>query len=219
MVVSSDTQLDAVDVRTRILRATFDLIGAEGMGALTNRRIAAAAGISLGSLTYYFPSQDALLRESLALYVGEEVRRLEAIAAELRARRPGTRELGAEIRDLASRTPDRPELIAELELHLHAARDPAVRSASRESFEAYEKVATAALAAFGVPDPERHAVAVVALMMGVGIRQLGTGSRDPAGLVEGLWTIVLGARAQQGDGAASPQAGRAAEQRHGKGSR
>lgn len=216
MAVLPDTE---VDVRTRILRAAFDLIGAEGMGALTNRRIAAAAGISLGSLTYHFPSQDELLRASLALYVGEEVQRLEAIAAELRARRPGTRELGAEIRELASRTPDRPELIAELELHLHAARDPAVRSASRESFEAYEKVAAAALTAFGVPDPERHAVAVVALMMGVGIRQLGTGSRDPAGLVEGLWTIVLGARAQRGDGAATAGTQGAKGKRQGKGRR
>ena len=69
--------------REAILRATLALLAAEGTAALSNRRIAAEAGVSLGSLTYHFSSQAALLRESLLLYAGEEVERLETIAAAL----------------------------------------------------------------------------------------------------------------------------------------
>ena len=71
----------APETRERILRATLALLAEEGTAALSNRRIAAAADVSLGSLTYHFPSQASLLREALLLYVGEEVARLEATDA------------------------------------------------------------------------------------------------------------------------------------------
>lgn len=196
-IATDPAPANAEDTRARILRMTFELIGREGIGALTNRRIAAAAGVSLGSLTYHFPSQEELLRECLRHHSDEEARRLEGIAEELRSRRPTSRELAAEIERLAALSAQRPQLLAELELHLQAARDPALQSASRRSFAAYESLATAALAAFGVPDPERHAVPVVSLMMGTGVRQLGTGKHDAQGLIEGLRTIVLGARARE----------------------
>jgi TetR/AcrR family transcriptional regulator, regulator of biofilm formation and stress response len=186
----------APETRQRILRATLELIGNEGIGALSNRRIAAAAGVSLGSLTYHFPSQEDLLRESLDLYVKEEVARLEAIAAELRSRCPAPAEVAAEVQRLAAESADRPEQIAELELHLHAARDPALQEASRRCFLAYEGVAAAALEALRVPDPDRHAPAVVALMTGTNARQLSTGRHDAAGLADALRTLVRGARTE-----------------------
>jgi hypothetical protein len=44
-----------------------------------------------------------------------------------------------------------------------------------------------------VPDPERHARAVVALTTGMTLRRLGTGDEDPAGVAAALLTIVRGA--------------------------
>ena len=85
------------DTRERILRATVELIGEEGVPAVTNRRVAGAAGVALGSLTYHFPSQVDLLRESLLLFVGEEVARQEEIAAELRRREPSVEQIAAEV--------------------------------------------------------------------------------------------------------------------------
>lgn len=191
---------EAVGTRRRILRATFELIGREGIAALSNRRIAAEAGVSLGSLTYHFSSQTELLRESLGLYVEEEVARLQTIAADLRARRPSREQIAAEVQQIAAASADRPERIAELELHLHAARDPALQDASRRCFAAYEGVAAAALAGLRVPDPARHARAVVALMTGMSIQRQGTGHNDAVGLVEALRTIVRGARAEEDQG-------------------
>lgn len=181
------------DTRERILRITLELIGHEGIGAVTNRRVADAAGVSLGSLTYHFSSQAELLRDSLLLFVGEEVVRLEAIAGELRQRSPSLEQVAAEVERIVSESSDRMKLLAEAELHLSAARDPALQEASRRCFEAYEGVAEAALQALDVPDAERHARTIVAVMYGLALRRLGTGDEDTAGTGEALLTIVRGA--------------------------
>lgn len=152
--------------------------------------------MSLGSLTYHFTSQTELLRESLGLYVEEEVIRLEAIAAELRARHPAPGEVAAEVQRLVAESAGRPQQVAELELHLQAARDAALREVSARCFAAYEAVAVAALAALHIDDPERHAPAVVALMMGMSLRREGTGVNDAGAFVDALRTILRGARRQ-----------------------
>ncbi len=182
------------DTRERILRATIELIAQEGVAAVTNRRVAAAAGVALGSLTYHFPSQVDLLRESLLLFVHEEVARQEEITADLRRRRPPVEEVAGEVERVVRETGDRVQQLAELELHLQAARDPALRDASRRCFEAYEGVATVGLELLGVPEAERHARSIVALMYGMSLRRLGTGDEEASGIAAALLTIVRGAR-------------------------
>jgi DNA-binding transcriptional regulator YbjK len=179
--------------REAILRATLTLLAEEGMGALSNRRIAAEAGVSLGSLTYHFPSQAVLLRESLMLYVNEEVERLEAVAAALRARNPSPAEVAAEVETLLARPTGGPGPLAELELHLQAARDPELQDASRRCFAAYDALGADALTSLGVPEPERHAGAMVALILGLGIRRLGTGASDSEAVTAALLTYLRGA--------------------------
>lgn len=184
------------DTRARILHATLRVIAAGGIAAVSNRRVAAEAGVALGSLTYHFPSQTDLLRGSLLLYAAEEVARLEALAAELRASggaEPSAEQAAAVVEQVVARGSGRPEEIAELELHLHASRDPALHDASRRCFGAYEDFAAAALEALGVPEPQRHARTVVALMCGLGVRRLGTGEHHAAGTAEALLTVVRGA--------------------------
>ena len=188
------TPATVTDTRDRILRTTLELIGSEGIAAVTNRSVAGAAGVSLGSLTYHFESQVDLLRESLLLFVGEEVERLEAIAADMRSRRPSVEEVAGEVERIVEESANRMQQLAEVELHLRAARDPELREASRRCFEAYEGVAETALEMLEVPDPERHAAEVVALLYGLGLRRLGTGEEDAAGTAEALLTLVRGAR-------------------------
>jgi len=187
--------LDSTDTRQRILHVTLRLIGEHGIGAVSNRRVASTAGVALGSLTYHFPSQTRLLRESLLLHVGEEVARLESIAAELRSSKPTAAAVAAEVEEVVRRSADSFEPIAELELHLQAARDPELQEASRRCFDAYEDFAAAALEALGVPEPARHARAVVALMTGLAVRRLGTGERDATGTADALLALVRGASA------------------------
>jgi AcrR family transcriptional regulator len=194
----TDEERQATGAREQILHTTLDLIGRDGIGALSNRRIAGAAGVSLGSLTYHFPSQASLLRESLLLYVGEEVTRIEAISDGLRARRPhpSPKEVSAEVQRAIAEGLDRVEPLAEMELHLAAARDPELREASQRCFSAYEELATTGLEALGVPEPARHARSIVALMYGMGLQQLGTGRRDAKATTRALQTILRGAFAE-----------------------
>lgn len=189
-----------IATRTRILHATLRVIAASGIGAISNRRVAAEAGVALGSLTYHFPSQTDLLRETLLLYAEEEVARMEGLATALRASaRGGVRlsdeQAAAVVEQIAAQDSGRPEEIAELELHLHASRDPQLQEASRRCFAAFEGFAAAILQALDVPDPERHARAVVAVLVGLGVRRLGTGERHAAGTADALLTVVRGARA------------------------
>jgi len=185
----------APETRERILRATLALLADEGTAALSNRRIAAAADVSLGSLTYHFPSQASLLRESLLLYVGEEVERLEAIAAALRKQGPDPERVAAEVEALIGRPGGGPGPLSELELHLQAARDPELQEASARCFAAYDGLATSALDALGVADPARHASAFVALITGLGVRRLGTGAADTEAVTGALLTLLRGALA------------------------
>jgi AcrR family transcriptional regulator len=189
---------DATGARERILHTTLELIGRDGIGALSNRRIAGAAGVSLGSLTYHFPSQASLLRESLLLYVGEEVAHISVITDSLRFRQPhpSAREVAAEVQRAIAEGLDRAQPLAEMELHLRAARDPELREASQRCFAAYQELATTALEALGVPEASRHAGTVVALMYGMGLQQLGTGRNDASATTRALQTIVRGAFAE-----------------------
>ncbi len=184
----------APDTRERILRTTLRLIGEQGIGGVSNRAIAARAGVSLGSLTYHFPSQTEMLREALLLYVGEEVARVQAVAAELRAARPTIQEIGAEVERIVERSTERHlEQVAEVELHLHASRDPPLHEASARCFAAYEDLAAAILEALEVPDPVRHSRTVVAVLHGLGLRRLGTGQPEVATTADALLTVVRGA--------------------------
>jgi DNA-binding transcriptional regulator YbjK len=190
--VGSAREAGAGSAREAILRATLELIASGGVAAISNRRVAAAAGVSLGSLTYHFTSQAQLLRESMLLYVEEETARRERIASELATRKATVEQVAHAIEHLAATAPDLHQQVAELELHLHAARDPQLREASKRCFQAHEQIAAAALTALGVPEGERHAPTVVALMTGLAVRRLAGGGRDAHGTSEGLLALVRG---------------------------
>jgi AcrR family transcriptional regulator len=176
------------DARHRILRATLRLIGEHGIGAVTNRRVATAAGVSLGSLTYHFPSQADLLRASLGLHVDEEIDRISAIAAGFAGITP--EQAPAAAGNAIAGLPSGPEEVATLELHLHASRDPLMREAAIRSMAAYDRLAAAVLEALGVPDAERKAPGVVALLFGLALRRLATG--DSSGTAEALGLLLYG---------------------------
>lgn len=186
--------------KDRIIQAALELIAGEGIAALTNRAVARRAAVSLGSLTYHFPSQADLLRECLDAHLRERVEWIEAAAKELRQRRLGSSELGIEIERLSAAAAGGPGFITELEIHLHAARHPLLQEASRRCFLAYEAFASTAMERLRIPDPERHAAHVVALMLGVGLRGRSTSRPADGGLAEALQTIARGAAALEQEG-------------------
>ncbi|WP_017586807.1 TetR/AcrR family transcriptional regulator [Nocardiopsis ganjiahuensis] len=66
--------------RTAIIHAVWQVIAQRGMGAVSIRNVAAAAGASVGRVQYWFPSKDELLRASLEAMLSNAAR-LHADAA------------------------------------------------------------------------------------------------------------------------------------------
>ncbi|WP_320671293.1 TetR/AcrR family transcriptional regulator [Patulibacter defluvii] len=187
-----------VPARERVLRAALRLIGSEGIGAVSHRQVAGEAGVSLGTLTYHFRDRDELLRESLRLFVGEEVARLEAIGRGLRTGELGLADLPGMVGAAMAGAADVAVTVAQFELYLHATRDPQLRDAVAESRAAYERLAREALILLDVPDPGAVAPLIVSTIDGLALRRLVTGEEQVEETVRALLLIAAGARAVAG---------------------
>ncbi|NHI16632.1 TetR family transcriptional regulator [Microbacterium sp. CBS5P-1] len=111
--------------RTRILLACLDVIAEVGVAGVSHRRVARAADVPLGSMTYHFASKDELLFDALA-HFAEEIsdrfeRRMRA-ASDADAARGAVADIIRE--DVFS---DGRELVLTHELYTLAARDPRYR--------------------------------------------------------------------------------------------
>jgi len=109
--------------RVKILKSALTVIAADGVDAITHRRVAGEAGVSNGVVSYHFKTRDALLHGAFQ-YLLEDA---EAIAAEIRGREDpqGPDELIdllVEVLDLGRR--DVSVIPAEYELMLYARRSP-----------------------------------------------------------------------------------------------
>ncbi|GAA1434950.1 TetR family transcriptional regulator [Streptomyces thermospinosisporus] len=116
--------------RERIIAATLDLIAEEGIARVSHRRIAARAGVPLGSMTYHFDGIDELLREAFRRFT-------DHIAAVFDARL-GTaadpdqaRTAVADLVHILSEG-SRRDLVLTQELYTLAARRPAYRELTHE---------------------------------------------------------------------------------------
>jgi AcrR family transcriptional regulator len=180
------------DVRERIIQAVLQIIGADGVAAVTNRRIAKEAGVSLGSITYHFATQHDLLRESLRSYVDEETRRFTALA-EQHCGSVTVEQASHLVGQVAGSSDFHNEHIAPFELYIQAGRDPRLQAAAAECFAAYDRLAAKILAGLGVADAERAASATVALVVGLQLRRLATGSTTDE-LVDALLLLTRAGR-------------------------
>lgn len=114
--------------RERILAACLDVIVDAGVAGVSHRKVAAAADVPLGSMTYHFAGMDALLLAAFERFVEESdadlAQRLSAAAPQDAASALAehvTRGLFA----------DRRSLVLTTELYALAARDPRYRSITR----------------------------------------------------------------------------------------
>ncbi|MEU5595040.1 TetR family transcriptional regulator [Streptomyces sp. NPDC020298] len=199
----SAPSVSSAPTRQRIIAAVLRIIGESGIAALTNRRIAKEAGVSLGSVTYHFETQHDLLRESLLQFVREEARHFTELADQCQTEGLDIEDAASLAGQVACGTALDSAHLAPFELYLHAGRDERLRAAASQAFEAYDRLATQILTALGVPDAERLAATTVAVVMGLQLRRLATGSQADD-LVDAL--LLLAGRA--GDQSPGTTAGR-----------
>ncbi|WP_116041586.1 TetR/AcrR family transcriptional regulator [Amycolatopsis palatopharyngis] len=182
-----------MSTRATILRSALRVIGERGVAGLTNRRIAAEAGVSLGSLTYHFPSQTELLRAAMLLFAEDETRQLAGLAQAQRGENLSVQEAAATVERVLEQMTFGTDEIAPLELYLQAGRDPALRDATQRCFAAYDELTLTILRTLGVPDAERLAGPVVALIAGLQLRRLATGTTSATPAADSLLMLIRGA--------------------------
>jgi AcrR family transcriptional regulator len=182
-----------VNTREAILRAALKVIGERGVAGLTNRRIVAGAHVSLGTLTYHFPSQTELLRQAMLLFAAEETAKLTAVVEAHRGENLSVEQAAEIVEQVIEQLPFGTDEIAPHELYLQAGRDPGLRDATQRCFAAYDELAETILEALGVPEPERLAPPVVALITGLQLRRLATGTQSSTPAAESLMMLVRGA--------------------------
>jgi DNA-binding transcriptional regulator YbjK len=146
----------------------LDVIAERGVAGCTHRAVAAATGIPVGSVSYYFPTVDLLLERALRGFVDAEVARLHEVERALEAAGASPAEyVDALLSAVGGAGP-----LPQFELYLEAARRPALRAAAGQCLDAYAAVAEAALRASGSPRPGEGARLFVALADGIALHAL-----------------------------------------------
>ena len=177
------------DARERLLDAAVRVIGEHGIGGLTNRRVCTVAGVSPGSLTYHFATQNDLIRDAVIAFVAEESQRIREIVETLResVRTPAEAAVAAQqaISDIALGSAE----IGVFEVYLHAARVPELRSCARDCYAAYDGAAREILTSLGIDATDALAAHVVAYISGSQLRRLATGV-DNADFADGLLRLL-----------------------------
>lgn len=167
--------------RQRILDATRTLIPRYGLAGITHRRVAAAAGVPVGSTTYYFADLADLTAAALA---ETATATREALAGWAERLATGT-DLPATLAALTADYLDRPEQMLTLnELYLAAARHPELRTLARVWFDGLVDILT--------PHTGRPAARAIAMYLdGVLLHALSSDSPvDTAALTAPLTALV-----------------------------
>jgi DNA-binding transcriptional regulator YbjK len=165
--------------RGLIVEAALRVVGEEGAGALTHRRVAAEAGLPLAATTYWFASKDELLAEAYRLAADRDIARMRDLARTYVDR--AATDLAAALTELltAELAAGRTSLIASYALWIEAARRPALRAIEHEWTTAYVNLVQDILRAAGSPHPATDAQLLVATLDGLLLQQLATDDADP----------------------------------------
>ncbi len=156
--------------RERLLRAAVELIAQRGVKAATHRAVAAHAGLPAPTTGYYFSTTAQLIEEALKYHVERRVGELGLLLDGATAGATSLEDLGQSVAR-ALITGASTTGLAQYEVYLEAARNPALRAAVAASTAAFEQVASVRLAALGIRDHRRAAQAFVALADGFALHR------------------------------------------------
>ncbi|KAF0848492.1 TetR/AcrR family transcriptional regulator [Nocardia caishijiensis] len=175
--------------REQIIAAVVRIMGADGAAAVTNRRIAAEAGVSLGTLTYHFATQRDLVQAGMAAFVADETVKFTQLADHAAASTSDLGQVAELLGDVVSGTGFGGDHLAWFELFVQAARYTEQHEATAEFFATYDRLATTVLHALAVDDAESMAALAVATLIGLQLRRLATGG-DADVVVDGMTKLV-----------------------------
>ncbi|MET0714779.1 MAG: TetR family transcriptional regulator, partial [Mycetocola sp.] len=169
--------------RTRALDAAIELVGTEGLRALTHVRVDDRATLPRGSTSNYFRTRAALLAGVVERIIDRELPQVEA-AEELPAAADDLVDVLCALLD-ATTGPGRTLTTARLVVFLEASNDPDLREALARGRVAMEAATVGMLARMGAKDPESGAAAIMACSEGVILHRIARHDEtDPRAVIE-----------------------------------
>jgi DNA-binding transcriptional regulator YbjK len=177
------------DRRAAILDATLRLIATDGVDSITHRRVAAAAGVPLGSTTYYFESRAQLLREAFRRYL-EQIRTLQNRVARSISKTTVAGLVDFLVELTQREFEDEQMMLAEYELTLFAARDTEIADALHDWDTFMISNLARSFESLGAPRPFDAARTVLHMMRGHELDSLTRHDVDPEDLRRRLTVVV-----------------------------
>ena len=162
------------------MRTTLELIAERGIDAVNHRSVAEAAGVPLGSTTYWFDSRQHMLGASLEHFARLEI---EALNERLEGLRDGSDSIeGLVDAFTALLVPQlssaRTDAVALYTLLNEAPRHPELEAVCREWTTAWTDALAELFEGLGAPDPELEARMLLAMLDGLLLNQLATPEPD-----------------------------------------
>jgi DNA-binding transcriptional regulator YbjK len=155
-----------------LLDAAIDVLGSQGVRALTHRAVDAAAGMPFGSAANYFKTRDALISAVVERFAERDRTAWQAIAGFLHPADPG--ELAAALTAYVRRAlgPERAVTVARYGLFVEAALRPALQEHLAASAAELRRWATQWLRDIGSTDPDGDCTAIMDYLDGLILHQL-----------------------------------------------
>lgn len=178
--------------REALLRAAIELLAEGGARAVTHRAVATRAKVPLAATTYYFESIGQLTEEALRLHMTERVEELHELAAGAAGGESVTEVAERFIDALIDREPT--AVVAQFEVFLEAARNPALREVVAYALDASEALAKEILTALGARRPAVAATTLVAIVNGFALNRLGRPlprAEDAAAMLDAMRSIFI----------------------------
>ena len=151
--------------RLLLLQTTLRLIADEGIDAVSHRSVAEAAGVSLGSTTYWFTSRQDMLCQALEHFARLEIETLRLVDE-------FTALLLPQLGEARWRT------VAQYAFLQEAARQPELEAVCREWTEAWQEALAEMFASLGASSPELEARMFLAMLDGLLLGQLAAPDED-----------------------------------------
>lgn len=185
--------------RARILDAALDLVARAGAGELSMRAVADAAGVPLGSLTYYFASKEDLIEHALERAGAADAEWVEAVlaASPPRTVRQASRLIAGLVAEAAG--PRRAGTVARYELWLQLSRHPRLRHVAARQRAALDELGRRLLAELRAPDPAAAAPLLTAAVDGLALRCVVEGGPSRRRLEEEVAALLAAALSIAGD--------------------
>jgi AcrR family transcriptional regulator len=161
-----------MSTRQKIIQSGVELLQTQGIAALTQPRVARAAGVSQGNLTYHFPTRNDLLLAVAEAAIEGVLGHLKNIAID-----PAGGDLGTVLGELI---PRQAPVRVMLGLIVAAEDNPALRAALDGLFTRVRRGITGLLEARGLGGTPEHALIAHAAFVGLAVMNHARHSEDSA---------------------------------------